>query len=1120
MTHEDKKLDFIENISTDTKYFFTNQKESLYKVLLVTKPQKHRSQKQESHKQNKESYTVTLIPNVSFQVSPLNFEKITPINLIKSAAKEQLYNELDKFVETAFSTGYSEIFLGTDEYYDEENQYISEITAGVPYVDYYPDSAKAIYTVETGKNQSLRYEVYETAIKVSKDQIKNNTFIYEDFYTLWYPNQETSEQAMSSVLEVKETKPYTFESFASEVKKIDEHEEIRPNPEGIIFEHLVKTESYLSEDISELKLPIPQSNFKPFDETDIEEGRLYFWIKKNEESVSKSKINYFVLQNRKINGYVIGSCKLGGFRSHYRDNSVMTYSMSDEIQHLINRVSKGFVEISQVEIIEIFTAKKTSEIFAQTIDNSVYIDQHVYDLYENMVQHWAEGPDKEDFTYHTLFFESKEKRDSWFKEELTKQKSYDLDVSSKKERSALLQHYKSVDALNKKYKEQKFEKEALLKQHPGLKEKFSDKNYKSFMKYSPLKVIEGNLVVDESLRLNADETSLFITGDLIVNGTLMAETETFFQSNTFLIVAGNVRVDNYVQNKGFALILFAQDFLVNNFTYLPAASRSWFIEVAGNLQTDVLIHAKDHSVKGLDEKMIFNHEYSTTNKNVFVDGVLNEKNRVDEDSLFNLLKQDKSLLKDNLNQDQIDDDLLLTAFKGYLRNWHSLYYNFAGFELQELEFGEHYGHYIESDQIVEDKRHGTGMYLMSHDDYSLELVKADKPLKEDHISSKDLAYRFFWIMWTFSNWKHRSDGPIDYWKNVEAVDTRYNAGKPYFKGDPHLALYWIMHFGLLEDARFEEIQSLMKDSDHPLIKGALLFFAELQKTESYPIKIDNKNNTTLFNQRIIHHKEQIKKAMVPEDDQVEYTMTQFEKQPDRVLEFINDLHKNKEWDKVNDYLNNNPYQPGFSFLRILTTKENDKSKWQSLFVKEAEMNKNTWKKSYLLVPMFDMFYEDLGYEDLNTAISIVLERASNISNEKIYVKMAQRLQQMPKPENSETTFEDRLEGCTKDNFDFQTFINKSSDIEAVDKILFIRACIAKDLFSEEFKQTTVTPYLLVWYMADKDFYDIDQGQKQIQIEEVIMHYNLSEADFHEKYKTLAENERISFFLAIKQYFKA
>jgi len=1113
------KTALISNISTDTKYFFTNEKTKLYKVLFI---------KAEADQGN-DRFTLTVIPDVPFQVSPLEFEKIEVLTLGKAVHKEELYQQLENFIEQSFSSGYSRVYLEANHYNDEEEKYISDVTAGVPCLDYEPDDAKIFHMVETSQTTSLRYDVYETAIKVSKDSFEKNSFIYEEFYTLWYPDLEATEKAMQSILDSRETSTYTFDEFSNKAREYENHEQIYLNPESIIFDHLIKPESYLSDQVSGLLLPIPQSEFAGFDASDIEEGRIYFWIRKNKNKILNSELHYFVLQDRQLDGHIIGSSKLKEFsKSYWEEDFLSMDSMSDEIQHLMDRVSGDYEEIPQEEIIEILTGLKASDVLTQTIQKTIYLQAHTLDIYENMIQLWVEGNEKHHFANRTFFSANrssligrKTEIEKFLGKEIAKQKHNGFNESSKSGSENLLKHYRSIQETNAKYKNQKIIKERLLERHPDIKDKLDDYEYEVFMKYSPLKIIEGDYAVAHSLEFDANETSFFIEGDLIIDGTLTVKPAELFQSKNFLIVSGDVSVNNFVQSPMFSFVLFAQDFSVTNIMYLPAASRSWFINIAGTLEADILIHSKDKKIKGVDKKIIFNHEYSTTNKKLFVDGFFNEHDREQPAFIYNRLVEGKSLLRDNLNQIQVDNDLFLTAFKNHLRNWREMYYQFAGFELQELEPGEHYGFYIESDEIVRDVRHDTGMYLMSHDDFSLELVEAAQPLKEERVSSSKLAYRFFWIMWTFSTWRHREDGPLDYWQSIDNIDSAYLNDKPHFEQDIHLALYWLMHFGLLEDERYEEIQEIMHGSEHALIKGALIFFAELNEDQPFAINIEREQNTELFKSRIKLHKEQIKKALVPEDDLLAYTLSQFSQQPERVLDFIEELYSSDQWDEIGECLNTTPYQPGFSYLYAITATQVDKSKWHKLFLKEVQTQKDIWQNKHYLVPMLEKIYQDFDYGSLNRAMSIMLDDTSSSSWAGVYTKMQVRLGELTKPQEMNEIYVDSLEGLTKHNFDFQTFLNSMVSIETERKIDFIRLCIEKDLFNDTIiNKSTTPPYLLVWYLADKDFYPVKKAKRKQEISEVITHYKLSTADFEEKYRQadLSEDEMLAFFEPIKGYF--
>ena len=276
--------------------------------------------------------------------------------------------------------------------------------------------------------------------------------------------------------------------------------------------------------------------------------------------------------------------------------------------------------------------------------------------------------------------------------------------------------------------------------------------------------------------------------------------------------------------------------------------------------TQTLLHNKLEPI--VDDKLTFDRDYSLQDVSVFQDWFLNKEGNQYKNQ-FDGLAQGKAVFADqNINQQARQEQRLLLAFKQKLKNWHSLHYVFAGLVDLELAEGMHYGFHIESDLILNDVRQDSGYYLMSHDDFSLTLVKENQPIPESVLSTKQLAYRFFWIMWTFSSWQHRHDGPMDYWQSLDDINTCYENGKAHFRDDPNLALYWIMHFGLLDDARIDELRQIMHDSQHELVRGALLFFAELKTSRPFPIEIDwrEKENTSLFSQRIEQHKNALQKA--------------------------------------------------------------------------------------------------------------------------------------------------------------------------------------------------------------------------------------------------------------------
>lgn len=1093
MTKLENKNALLESLDTQKKYYLVNKKEKKYAVLYLEMTKKGK-------------YKLEEVTALSFSATPLEY--VAQQKFHKYATKIELYDGISSIVGKLLKDGYDEMYFEKNSYMDDVDEYISDITAGIPDLEYSVAESKVFVHVETKENTFLRYDMYDTAIKVNLDVVKNNTFVSKVLYTLWYPDYDAVKKAMEETLKDVKHKKYSFKEFVNYVESMDENRQLEREPDEIIFEHLVKTESYGSSDFSGLVPTVSKSEFKKFDDYTIEEGRIYFWIKKNEKDILKSEIQYFVLQNRKKGAYHISSASLATFNKEYSvEESLMSYSLSDEIEHLLERVKESYVEISQEEVIGILAAKEADEVLSQKIEKSIYLEENVYDIYENMIQHWAIGEESDDYMYHNTFFKSEEQRDKWLQQALAEKKSYGIKTSSKKENKKLLEYYKNLQERNDKYLEQKIIKDKIVAENPMLKEKLVAYKFRKFMEYTPLTIIEGNHEVNASWLLDADKGSWIIKGDLLVDGTLLYTSKETVYSDNFIIVLGNVSVKNYIHNAAFSLMFYAKDVLVENITYLPAASRSWYIHIIGSLKTDTLIHSKNEKVK--DKKIFLNSEYSITNKNIFVDGFFDGK-YADERFMFNQLEAGKGLLiSSKLNKEELENDLLLTSFESLLGYKYLLNYNLAGFEEKGLDGYDR--------QIIKDVRQGTGTYIVDHgdiDDYKT------KKTKDKRLSSILLAQRFEWIAYTFSGpGGFMRDALISEWKDVANINSTYEKEREKFENDPRLALYWLMHFALLDDERYGELKVALKDDKHELIQGAILFLDELEAKKVYAIEYESKQNTEIFDARIKDNKEQLERASISKDDMTLYILSRFEKEPTKAIELLSELYERKEWEKIADFLKDNPYQVGFSFLHIVTSTEKDKSKWHNLFLDEVVKHEKSWNKSFLLVEMFGVFYEDLDYDNLRTACEISSGESMGNTSKKIFKKMYERYSSMTKPTDMKSSFERRLSGVIKKNFDFQTFINKTQDIEAEKRIEFIRLCMERDLFNETIDLSSMTPYLLLWYIADDDFYPLNKTLKKEHAAEVVGHYKLSEEDFYKVYNEMSKRDVAATFKPIEHYLK-
>lgn len=126
---------------------------------------------------------------------------------------------------------------------------------------------------------------------------------------------------------------------------------------------------------------------------------------------------------------------------------------------------------------------------------------------------------------------------------------------------------------------------------------------------------------------------------------------------------------------------------------------------------------------------------------------------------------------------------------------------------------------------------------------------------------------------------------------------------------------------------------------------------------------------------------------------------------------------------------------------------------------------------------------------------------------------------MAKPSDVNSNFERRVARLTRENFSIEKFMNKMQDIEVKKRIDFIRFCIDKDLFNDKYDDDSMTPYLLLWCIADKDLYPISQSQREAYADEVVKHYKLSKEGYYEVYEKMNPFSKDITFKPIEAYLK-
>ena len=614
---------------------------------------------------------------------------------------------------------------------------------------------------------------------------------------------------------------------------------------------------YILDEPSGLSHHLPISEYKSFNPDDIEAGRLYFWIKKDTNGISQSEIIFFVLQDRYGLGYMIADdITIADFNNQYNINDVNQYdanregyeSLYDDLEWMQKKIEEqNFKEVSQEEIIQLLTTRNSSDILKQKPIFSIYFSHMIFDVYDGMIQAWSGYED--DTRYATTFFPDNESQAAHLNKLINIEIEDEMEVVAKDKVKPALERVSKTHHDNKTHKQRIFQRHSLLKKFPRLQAMLSLDMLHQLQIDTELKIVDGDYSIDGDLIFCQNEKrSLLITGDLKVNGTL------FFKEGCreqILIVAGNVEAKHFVYDylSYNHKPIFLNDIYVSGVTYLAAGSRYWDVNIGGTLKTKTLIHNKMLLV---DPMIVYEDEYHLQ---YLDDALFNTGGYLEESSLYHSLKQNKNIIKESSGKQGFNQAELADAFSSYLSEWATLYYKFAGFEKLHYSKGKYAGTcYVGSgDEVLMDIRTQSGRYCMDHDTLKLTPLDRLEPKSGFEPPSVKLAYRFYWIMWTFSDWEHRDDGPLDYWKNPKQINQVFENGKPYFKNDPHLALYWILHFGLLGDPQYAEIKAIMKNSNHGLIKGAIAFIDTYQETGTFPKRLRDNVNIDLVIKRIEQH---------------------------------------------------------------------------------------------------------------------------------------------------------------------------------------------------------------------------------------------------------------------------
>ncbi len=797
---------------------------------------------------------------------------------------------------------------------------------------------------------------------------------------------------------------YTIESDKKNIDAIlenfknpDSFEKPIPEKEFLSqFKDKTKSEFFEIPTKQEFELPrfpleSPTSEFEIDDFSDIllEENKYYFFANREAKNPLDWQVMFIVLANEKEDWYLYSNpFSLKDFNTAVLKSKEVELSYSDDRKDFTKKIKKKFkkaaIESKSIDtntIFKILSGKSLEKLNVQKCLKTFVCKKAsntvVATVFENYVCM------QEDSINHLYwqFFKGKTEREKWLKEnETTEVMLY------KDEISFILKHTHHYIAQNNP-DTQNFRKSLI--ENPLLKRVFSDsydikKFQKSTLVYQKGEHIKGDFVFSSKNERYSDNKTIIIEGDLCVDGTL------FFKENNdnYIIIKGDLKAKNLIVNWNCKLIYIEGKVEVKEIT------KSYFRLVSKNAKTNILLHKYKEA---LDISSVFEYKYevsyysnAVTNKEVIKKDKYGSLDW-DDEKIYQLLTTNQPFLADKIENTKTDlDEYYKNRFERRMLDWGYFYPEYAGCE--NLGIGEDNqikGNCIypgSGDWVVNDLRGKSGTYGVSHEDYSMCKLKVkhpkqfnidykQKPLKLK-VNAEQLMNRYIAISMLYMNWAHRKTVTFSAEVKQEETYKNYESEKSVFVEDPHLALYWLNHFGATLDSRYDEVVTIIEENNLieklPLIKEPLAFF---KKTDAfYNLEIqggyssDEKEFKDLFLKRrsYLIYWEQVYKNYNPDNLELWWkSITIYPKIEEQLIVRMrwlkNNLNKCNNWDDFDVLIKDQPKDiPLLSYIFACNpnTTSKEKTKNADILISELLAYKDHFKtphkKSFAEIILWDV----------------------------------------------------------------------------------------------------------------------------------------------------------------------
>ncbi len=707
----------------------------------------------------------------------------------------------------------------------------------------------------------------------------------------------------------------------------------------------------------------------------VDVNRLYFYVKEEGDNPLEWKAGFIVVKDLARMIYLATKVfKLKDFNKIYAstdESEPLKYS--SDLEAFFNAVAKSYKKAKLTpypteKIIALLSKTSLSDLNHQKPLEEFSLQgdyfKELVECYENYANVWIAGNDKR---HYLQFFPDKAARTAWLKNKRTGEQVafYPKEVN-------YIDNFVQYVQKEEKSFPLKF---ALSNYNAALKAKLrSETARKKFFK-SEFEVMEGDWEVDGDLVISRHQ-SLVVKGNLKVNGTLLftALPNASYSNYPFLIIEGNVTTQNMLMNGGFEYLAVNGDFIVENMAACSYSKKHTALHIEGLAKTDILLH-QQMSVSMFQPYFDFTKEV-----NPFSDAILEPtifrkdtygSMRIEHQVIFDLLKEGKQILADNIEESKVDlDEYYKLQFERRMKDWGQFYPEYAGCEALGIsEDNEIKGNSIypgSGDWVVNDLRGKSGTYGVNHEDYSICKLKVKKPAEfgidykqkpvKRIVSVEELMNRYIQISMLYMNWAHRKTVAF----NIENTDATFQKEKAVFKEDPHLALYWLNHFGATLDQRYFEVVQLIEKHNLveqlDILKEPLAFF---KKTDVfYDLKIDNsygdkKEFEELFLKRrsYLVYYEQVYKNYNPENLDLWWkSITIYPKVEENLIVRMrwlrNNLKKCNNWTDFDQLIKKEDQNiPLLSYVLCCnpSTSDKDKTQYADTLVRELFEHRNHFK---------------------------------------------------------------------------------------------------------------------------------------------------------------------------------